>query len=117
LLLSARTSGYERAIIGIQRHLASLAIDDRQLEDGNAALAESTLKAMQYNDREQVALNRSLYALLHTLRDDLPAAHAALAEAIELFVRLGMRRELAEAREELARLEETIASGSVPASA
>lgn len=45
------------------------------------------------------------YARLHTLRGDLPAARASLAEAIDLFERLGMRRELAEAREEMARLD------------
>ena len=45
-----------------------------------------------------------LYARLHTLRGDLPTARAALAEAIELFERLGMRRELAAARAALADL-------------
>jgi hypothetical protein len=46
-----------------------------------------------------------------TLRGDLPAARAALAEAIDLFEHLGMRRELAEARDELAQLEAQIADG------
>ena len=39
------------------------------------------------------------------IRRDLPAARAALTEAIDLFERLGMRRELAEAREALADLD------------
>ena len=56
----------------------------------------------------QIGLIQRLYAHLHTLRGDLPAARAALAEAIDLFERLGMRRELAEARAELARLEQPI---------
>jgi hypothetical protein len=48
---------------------------------------------------------------------NIPAAHVALTEAIDLFERLGMRRELAEAREELARLETTTASAPEPAPA
>jgi hypothetical protein len=38
------------------------------------------------------------------LQGDIPAARTALAEAIDLFERMGRRRELAEAREELAKL-------------
>lgn len=51
-----------------------------------------------------------LKARLHLLRGDLPAAQASLAEAIDLFERLGRRRELVEAREEMAPLQ----AGSVP---
>jgi hypothetical protein len=40
------------------------------------------------------------------MRNDLPATRVALAEAIDLFERLGMRRDLAEARTELARLDQ-----------
>lgn len=46
------------------------------------------------------------FSRLHTLRSDLSAARAALAEAIHLFERLDLRRELAEARAELARLDD-----------
>jgi len=45
------------------------------------------------------------YARFHTLRGDIPAAREALAEAIDLFERLGMRRELAQARADLTRLD------------
>ncbi|MFP4441411.1 MAG: tetratricopeptide repeat protein, partial [Chloroflexaceae bacterium] len=48
-------------------------------------------------------------ARLQASHGDLPAAHTALTEAIDLFERMGMRRELAEAREELARLEAQMA--------
>jgi hypothetical protein len=44
------------------------------------------------------------------MRGDLPAARIALAEAIDLFERLGMRRELSEARAELARLDAPVTS-------
>ena len=39
------------------------------------------------------------------MRGDIPAARVSLAEAIDLFERLGMRRELAEARQALADLD------------
>jgi hypothetical protein len=53
----------------------------------------------------EIALIQRLYARLHTLRNDLPAARAALVEAIDRFERLGMRRELAEARAALSDLD------------
>jgi hypothetical protein len=59
----------------------------------------------QYQDRPNIARFQCLTARLHTLRGDIPAAHAALTEAIDLFERLGMRRELAEARQALADLD------------
>ena len=53
-----------------------------------------------------MAQTLDVYARLHALRGDLTAAHAALAEAIDLFERLGMRRELVEARAELDQLDQ-----------
>ena len=68
-------------------------------------LAEMSVEVYRNQDREGMAHIQRNYARLHTLRNDLPAARAALAEAIDLFERLGLRRELAEARAELARLD------------
>jgi hypothetical protein len=53
-------------------------------------------------------IGRSLHssARLYALEENLSEAHKALFEAIDIFERLGMRRELAEAREELRRLDE-----------
>jgi tetratricopeptide (TPR) repeat protein len=81
-----------------------------ELEQGNIISATKRLSTCYelvytYRDQEAIALLQHNYARLHTLRGDIPAAHAALAEAIDLFERLGMRRELAEARADLARLD------------
>lgn len=99
--------------IGHQRHatfanigLAMIDLKQGQLETAATRLAESTDQAHKYQDRELTARCQNLYAHLHILRGDIPAARAALTEAIDLFERMGMRRELAEAREELARLAE-----------
>ena len=58
--------------------------------------------AIHMRDRYQIARARKNLARLHTLRGDIPAARVSLVEAIDLFERLGMRHELAEARAELA---------------
>ena len=71
----------------------------------------SSIRELLYSFKDNLvsALMQLSYSRLHTLRGDLPAAHTALTEAIDLFERMGMRRELAEAREELARLEAQMA--------
>ena len=81
---------------------------DPGLIRANKILTEVSAKAYHYHDRRYIAELQRAYFRLHTLRGDLPAARAALAEAIDLYERLGMRRELAEAREELARLDYSV---------
>jgi tetratricopeptide (TPR) repeat protein len=103
-LALALRSGRERGILAIRIRLAGI-----DLDLGNTVtvetLADLKKTAQQYQDREHLALIMPIIFRFHILRGDLPAARAALAEAIDLFERLGMRRELAEARAELARLE------------
>lgn len=65
----------------------------------------SSAIAQLVNDQRHIAELRRVTGRLCALGGDLPAARAALAEAIDRFERLGMRRELAEARAELDRLE------------
>jgi len=102
--------GYQRSIIFCQIHLAAIEMDRGEYAEAEKRLIESSIKAQDYQDRRYIALTQELFARLHTLRGDLPAARAALDEAIDLFERLGMRRDLAEAREELARLDERTAA-------
>jgi hypothetical protein len=45
-----------------------------------------------------MAFIQSYYARLYTLQNDIPAAKTAYNEAIDLFERLGMRRELKQVR-------------------
>ncbi len=97
--------GRYRSIIGVKLRLAELALDNGHVDAADLLLEAVRAKAADYQDRENLALFQPLAARLHTLRGDLPAARASLAEAIDRFERLGMRRELAEARAELARLD------------
>jgi hypothetical protein len=106
VLQDAIAHGFWRNIMSIRASLVRINLDQGKFNGITEELIELVTKAYQYQDRWSIAEIRHLYARLHTLRGDLPAARVALAEAIDLFERLGMRRELAEARDELARLDE-----------
>jgi tetratricopeptide (TPR) repeat protein len=95
-----------RAIAYIRILLATIELDLGDVEDAAEKLNWSIAWARANGERERLAQALFQYARLHTFRSDLPVARTSLAEAIDLFERLGMSRELAEAREELARLEE-----------
>ncbi|HEX9439989.1 MAG TPA: hypothetical protein VF909_09915, partial [Roseiflexaceae bacterium] len=101
----ASSKHYQRLGISIQAKIAAIELDEERPDDASRRLITILEEAEQYQDRRAIAKIQRLLARLHSLRGDLPAAHASLAEAIDLFERLGMRRELAEARAELARLE------------
>jgi tetratricopeptide (TPR) repeat protein len=109
--------GHQRFIETNKMWLALIDLAQGNLEQAQKRLAESEASAEHSQDRATLADIHHGYARLHLLRGDLPAACKSLTEAIDLFERLGMRRELAEAREELARLEATIASAFEPAPA
>jgi hypothetical protein len=66
----------------------------------------------QTQERPRLAAIYHLEAKIADQRGDTQTAHASLLEAIDLFERMGMRRELAEAREELARLEAQMADAA-----
>jgi hypothetical protein len=104
-----------RSIAFCRVQLAEINLNRGELDGVAEELATSNAHAHQYQDRPCLAQIQRAYAHLHTLRSNLPAAHAALTEAIDLFERLGMRRELVEARAELAQLEATIAHDGAPA--
>jgi len=104
-LHDAEQIDHKRSIIFCKAKLADIAINQGDINTAAELLTASSVLAYQHNDRERVALIHRLYARLHTLRGDIPAARAAIAEAIDLFERLGMRRELAEARTALTNLD------------
>ena len=113
-LNKAAENGYVRYVLFNQLRLAEIAIGQEDIEGPTVILEDINKKARQYQIREHIARSQFLYARLHTLRGDLLAARVSLAEAIDLFERLGMRRELAEAREEMARLEAQLAAPASP---
>ncbi|NJL06644.1 MAG: hypothetical protein HC911_17420 [Chloroflexaceae bacterium] len=91
---------------------SQIALAEIFLLEGESDKAQKRLEYIQkapHLHRYQIAQTQRLSGQLHTLRGELPEAHASLTEAIDLFERMGMRRELAEAREELARLEARMA--------
>jgi len=106
MLLTAITQNYIVGIVNAHLLLASIDLDNGNFASATARLTGIQSRAQQYQGRWSVATIQRCYARLHNLRGDLPAASTALTEAIDLFERLGMRRELAEAREEMHRLKE-----------
>ena len=111
-LQRAREINYQRAIIFNQVELASLFIDVGQLEKAEPLLQVSLTRSQDLKDWRYFAEAMFHQARLHTVRGERDSAVTAFASAIDLFERLGMRRELAKAREELRRLDEL---GEAPA--
>ena len=107
-LQDAIKAGHERFVMTNKIFLASIDLDLGNIEEAAEALAASQAQALQYQDRASLVDIHWTFIRLHTLRGDLPAVRAALAEAIDLFERLGMRHRLTGARAELARLDELI---------
>ena len=96
------------AAIGRSFFFLGVAVQIKHVKRGKGVektLMEGRAWARQYQDRQCIAKIQRTYARFHTVRGDLSAARVALAEAIDLFERLGMRRELAEARAALADLD------------
>jgi tetratricopeptide (TPR) repeat protein len=93
----ARQIQDQRSVTGNTIKLAIIDLDRGKLEHAAAALAESRATAEHYQDRRRLAEIYRAAARLYLLRGDR-AAVAALDVAIDLFERMGMRQELAEAR-------------------
>jgi tetratricopeptide (TPR) repeat protein len=99
---SATLHNLHRSQIFCAYKLASIALEQGDIEGAEQQLVKSKDLAASYQDREYIAEIQYLYARLYLLYGDHLAAHAALGEAIDLFERLGMRNELVEARTLLA---------------
>jgi tetratricopeptide (TPR) repeat protein len=111
-LQEATQNGLHRSIIFSLVKLAIIDLDNGFIDTAMKKLEESDSLARKYQDREHLVEIEYVYARLYTMSGDIAKAHAAITEAIDLFERLGMRRELAEAREELARLEAQMAASA-----
>jgi LuxR family glucitol operon transcriptional activator len=103
-LEDARRIGDQRSAIGNTLKLAAIDLDQGDLASAEAALAECRVVAEQFQDRRRLGELERLTARLHVLRGDELAARAALLTTIDLFERMGMRRELYEARTALEQL-------------
>jgi hypothetical protein len=96
--------GDQRSAIGNMLKLIAIDLDQGNVAGVETQLAECRSVAEQLQDRRRLAEIHRLSARLQSMRGDHPAAGADLALAIDMFERLGMRRELAEARAEAAQL-------------
>jgi hypothetical protein len=105
LLSEAQERGLRGSIVHNKLKLAAIELDRENLDGAAELLAEVSAGARQYQYRWYIAETQRLYARLYTLRNNLPAARAALTESIDVFERLGMRHFLSKARAELAHLE------------
>lgn len=114
-LRDAEQIGFQHYIVFSKIKLATIDLDLGNLEAAEAPLAECRAIAFAFQDRDNLAQVQRLSARLLTLRGHHARAHTALTEAIDLFERLGMRRELAEARAELDRLEAAAAGRAAQA--
>ena len=103
-LKQSQAIGHQRSIMRSLTALASLGFEECRFADVEAYLAECLELAERYGDRKNRAGALYVLGLLLMKRGDLPAARVSFAESIDLFERLGMRRELAEARQALADL-------------
>ena len=95
---------YVHGIVSIQTKLAHIYLDWNDTDRAAAVLHDGQYFAATAREHRHVAALQHAIARLHRMRGDCPAAREALSEAIDLFERLGMRRELGEVRAELAKL-------------
>lgn len=100
----AERVAYTRAVVTAQLRLAALDLALGRLDSLAARLQACAATAAPYQDRPNMARIRDLDGRLAVLRGDNELARVALAEAIDHYERLGLTRELAEARQALAGL-------------
>jgi tetratricopeptide (TPR) repeat protein len=96
-LRDAIAIGDQRSITGNKIKLAAIDIEQGQIERAAAVLAECLEAAVQHDDRRRMGEIHRLRAQIDVLRGDRDAARATLTIASDLFERMGMRREHAEA--------------------
>lgn len=102
---TASQLGHERSLAVSQVMLGYIDVAQNKLVEAEQRLQDNLRRALHYQDRENIARIQLGFARLHMAHGAFSAARTALAEAIDLFERLGMRRGLAEAHEVLADLE------------
>ncbi|MFZ6031138.1 MAG: NB-ARC domain-containing protein [Chloroflexota bacterium] len=97
----------QRGMIAIRIKLIAIYLEQNRLEEAAATLEAAGEMTSEALDRQYMPFIQSYYARLYTLQNDIPAARAAYNRAIDLFERLGMRRELKKVRASLEALDGT----------
>jgi tetratricopeptide (TPR) repeat protein len=112
LIKESAEQDFHRAMITGWLSLAQIALRRGEIAEVVVRLQKADVLAQEFKHRRYVGEIHRVWSQVHALRGELPAARASLSEAIDIFERLGLRRELTEAREELRRLDDL---GEAPA--
>jgi hypothetical protein len=88
----------QRGIIAIRIKLIAVALEQGKLEESAAELEEISPLASENLDRQYMAFIQSYYGYLYSMQDKFPSARLAYTKALDLFERLGMRREAQKVR-------------------
>jgi tetratricopeptide (TPR) repeat protein len=91
----------QRGIIAIRIKLIAVALEQGKLEESATALKEISPLASENLDRQYMAFIQSYYGYLYAKQNDIPSAQVACTKALDLFERLGMRREAQKVRKTL----------------
>lgn len=105
LIEESQVYGYQRAMITGWLSLAQIALHKQEIEACEVRLERAQQIAQGIQHRRYLAEAHRVRAELRLLQDDFAGAHMAFTNAIDLFERLGMRRELIATREELRRID------------
>jgi len=105
LIKESAEQHFHRAMITGWLSLAQIALRRGELAETAVRLQKADTLAQEFKHRRYIGEIHRVWSLVHILRGNLPAARESLAEAIDLFERLAMRRELAEAQLALADLD------------
>ncbi len=100
----AIVNNHQRTILFVKIRLAEIDLLQGRIGEGRQKVQECLSIAHRHKDRWYAAQAQYLLFRICLAECKLPAARIALVEAIDLFERLSMRRELAEARQALADL-------------
>jgi hypothetical protein len=102
--LDAETQNFDRGIISAETYLASIAIDQNQLNNAEKWLTHASTLALTIQDRRAVAEINQIYSRYYLEIDDKFQSREYIENAIDGFERLGLHNKLLEARKMLALL-------------
>ena len=103
--------GWQRAISYSSNYLGDLARERGNYEEANRFYERASIIAERFNDQRRLAHLKHSRALLECKRGNVEHALALTREANDRFQRLGMRKEIEEARELVERLKREMTKG------
>jgi hypothetical protein len=92
-LAEVTSNKIQRGIIAVRTKLVAVALQQGKLEESAAELEEISELASENLDRQYTAFIQSYYGYLDSMQNNLVSAREAYKKSLDLFERLGMRRE------------------------